>query len=176
MSTRATLATPLGDVTVRWRGGRLAEIRFGELLRESTRRAPFPIEGQAPNGEGEALLAALRTYFGGKPPTYRVSIPEGTDFQKAVWRATVEIPFGETRTYGEIAEAVGHGPGSARAVGGAMGRNPIPPLIPCHRVVGADGGLTGFGYGVEWKAALLELEGYEGEALAPLRAPQQELW
>jgi len=84
--------------------------------------------------------------------------PRGTDFQRRVWDLLREIPFGETRTYGEIAHSLGK-PGSSRAVGGANGANPIVIVIPCHRVIGTDGSLTGFGGGIEAKRALLALEG-----------------
>ena len=84
--------------------------------------------------------------------------PRGTSFQRRVWAALTAIPWGETRTYAQIAAAVGS-PRAVRAVGQANHRNPIPILIPCHRVVGADGTLTGYGGGLELKRKLLELEG-----------------
>lgn len=84
--------------------------------------------------------------------------PHGTAFQRRVWDLLREIPFGETRTYGEIAQSLGK-PDSSRAVGRANGANPIVIVIPCHRVIGTDGSLTGFGGGVETKRALLALEG-----------------
>lgn len=84
--------------------------------------------------------------------------PQGTPFQRAVWQALCEVPFGRTATYGELAARVGH-PGSARAVGAAVGRNPISVIIPCHRILGADGGLTGYAGGLERKQQLLQLEG-----------------
>lgn len=82
---------------------------------------------------------------------------DGTPFQMAVWRVTRAIPRGETRTYGQLAAQIGH-PGSARAVGAAEGANPVPIVVPCHRVVGANGDLTGFGGGLALKRRLLELE------------------
>ncbi len=90
----------------------------------------------------------------------RFSIPlqlHGTDFQKKVWTALLDIPFGEVRTYGEIAEAVGNKKAS-RAVGMANSKNPIPLIIPCHRVIGANGSLTGFAHGLSIKRKLLEFE------------------
>ena len=83
--------------------------------------------------------------------------PAGTAFQRRVWRAARAIPYGQTRTYGQLAAALGK-PGAARAVGGALHRNPVLLWVPCHRIIGADGGLTGFGCGVEKKAILLALE------------------
>jgi len=86
-----------------------------------------------------------------------VKIPEGTEFQRAVWREMQRIPRGQTRTYGEIAAAIGH-PKAVRAVGTACGANPLPVFIPCHRVVAANG-LGGFGSGLPWKILLLKMEG-----------------
>jgi len=83
--------------------------------------------------------------------------PQGTPFQEAAWRALTKIPYGVTRSYGEQARAIGK-PKAVRAIGAANGRNPIPIIIPCHRVIGADGSLTGFGGGMETKQFLLELE------------------
>ena len=100
----------------------------------------------------------LLEYFAGTRTEFTVPLsPAGTDFQRAVWRALQQIPYGETRAYGEIAEAVGR-PGAARAVGTANHRNPIPIIIPCHRVVGSNGQLCGFGGGLGVKRRLLELE------------------
>ena len=100
----------------------------------------------------------LLEYFAGTRTEFTVPLsPAGTDFQRAVWRALQRIPYGETRAYGEIAEAVGR-PGAARAVGTANHRNPIPIIIPCHRVVGSNGQLCGFGGGLGVKRQLLELE------------------
>jgi len=83
--------------------------------------------------------------------------PRGSEFQRQVWRRLQEIPCGETRSYGDVAAALGR-PGASRAVGRANATNPIPIVIPCHRVIGSDGSLTGFGGGVEIKQWLLELE------------------
>ena len=100
----------------------------------------------------------LLEYFAGTRTEFTVPIsPAGTDFQRAVWRALQRIPYGETRTYGEISEAVDR-PGAARAVGTSNHRNPIPIIIPCHRVVGSNGQLCGFGGGLGIKRRLLELE------------------
>lgn len=108
----------------------------------------------------EILNAAaqwLDDYFAGKTPVGTPKLaPRGTDFQKSVWQKLLDIPRGETTTYGAIAESLGS---SARAVGGAVGRNPISIFIPCHRVMGAGGNLTGYAGGIERKTALLKLEG-----------------
>lgn len=100
----------------------------------------------------------LSEYFDGRRRSFDLQLsPHGTRFQLAVLRALQEIPYGETRSYAEIAKAVGN-PKAVRAVGAANGRNPLPIVIPCHRVIGAKGGLTGFGGGIETKRFLLELE------------------
>ena len=105
------------------------------------------------------LRRQLAEYFAGTRREFDLELaPEGTPFERSVWEALRQIPFGETRSYGEIAEAIGH-PGAARAVGRANGANPIPIVVPCHRVIGANGSLTGFGGGLENKSRLLELEG-----------------
>ncbi len=104
------------------------------------------------------VASQLGRYFGGSLLSFEVNIdPPGTEFQRRVWTALREIPYGETRSYAEIAAAVGQ-PKAARAVGMANNRNPIALIIPCHRVVGADGSLTGYAAGLDVKQALLNLE------------------
>jgi methylated-DNA-[protein]-cysteine S-methyltransferase len=101
----------------------------------------------------------LREYFAGKRQRFSVKMEfAGTEFQRKVWQALLAIPFGETRSYGDIARELGN-PGAVRAVGAANGRNPISIIAPCHRVIGATGKLTGFAGGLEVKARLLALEG-----------------
>ena len=105
----------------------------------------------------ELTKAWLFQYFSGNIPDFLPPFRlDGTDFQKQVWHALLQIPYGQTITYGELAKNLGCK--SAQAAGGAVGRNPIAILIPCHRVVGADGSLTGYAGGVEKKEALLKLE------------------
>ncbi|MGB7756032.1 MAG: methylated-DNA--[protein]-cysteine S-methyltransferase [Salinisphaera sp.] len=100
----------------------------------------------------------LDAYFEGRRTTFDLPLaPAGTAFQKMVWAALAEIPFGHTENYGELARRIGS-PGAARAVGLANGRNPIPIIVPCHRVIGADGSLTGYGGGIERKRWLLQHE------------------
>ena len=107
----------------------------------------------------EEVRRQLVEYFAGQRRVFDLPLAAaGTPFQQAVWRQLQEIPFGEVRSYGEIARAIGQ-PAASRAVGAANGANPIPVVIPCHRVIGADGSLTGFGGGLDWKVGLLELEG-----------------
>lgn len=118
----------------------------------------------------------LDAYFAGRDPGEPPALaPRGTDFQHHVWDQLRAIPRGSTRTYGWIAEAVAARTGhrcSARAVGGAVGRNPISVLVPCHRVVGADGALTGYAGGIDRKTRLLRLEGVD---LPGLGIPQDGL-
>ena len=112
-----------------------------------------------------SLKAWLKEYFTpGKPETPVPLSPVGTDFQQAVWKLLLEIPYGKTTSYGAIAVRLAQNgkKASAQAVGGAVGHNPISLLIPCHRVLGADGSLTGYAGGLEKKRSLLELEGVTG--------------
>lgn len=107
----------------------------------------------------ETAASELDLYFSGKEVSFSVPLElEGTPFQKSVWEALRAIPRGETRTYGEIARTVGKS-GAFRAVGQAIHRNPAAIIVPCHRVIGKDGGLTGYAGGLERKRALLKLEG-----------------
>jgi len=135
---------------------------------ESIRRIVFPKNGKPvrpePGWEHSALgpvgeaIRQLRDYFAGRRTGFDLPLaPEGTPFQQAVWRQLQDIPYGGTISYGELARRVGN-PKASRAVGAANGANPIPIVIPCHRVIGADGRLTGFGGGLPVKRALLDLE------------------
>jgi len=101
----------------------------------------------------------LREYFAGRRKRFEVALePSGTPFQRTVWKAISGVRFGETISYGELARRAGHD-GSARAAGAATGRNPIGIIVPCHRIMGADGSLTGYAGGLDRKRALLALEG-----------------
>jgi methylated-DNA-[protein]-cysteine S-methyltransferase len=121
----------------------------------------FPIELPpltAANAVLKKLQQEIAEYFAGKRTTFSAELqPNGTPFQQRVWKALQEIPCGETLTYGEIAARLGQ-PSATRAVASAIGRNPISVIIPCHRVIGKDGSLTGYAGGIERKAALLRLE------------------
>jgi methylated-DNA-[protein]-cysteine S-methyltransferase len=120
------------------------------------------------------VIAQLEAYFEGRLSRFELPLaPEGTAFQNQCWSMLRTIPYGQTVSYGEIARRVGR-PNAFRAVGAANGRNPIPIIIPCHRVVGADGSLTGFGGGLEIKRRLLELEQRHRAALEPGSAG--DLW
>ena len=113
-------------------------------------------------GHSSALMLEarrqLRLYFAGELHQFDLPLElVGTDFQKRVWSALLTIPYGETRSYSQMAVTIG-APRAVRAVGAANGRNPIPVIVPCHRVIGASGNLVGFGGGLEWKRLLLDLE------------------
>jgi methylated-DNA-[protein]-cysteine S-methyltransferase len=111
-----------------------------------------------PPGVMHETMRQLQAYFAGELKSFDVPLEiAGTDFQKRVWSALRTIPYGQTRSYSEIAAQIG-APRAVRAVGAANGRNPIPIIVPCHRVIGASGSLVGFGGGLEWKRLLLDLE------------------
>ena len=134
------------------------------------RRIQFPRQGRAQAPEAgwvrdsrpfREVARQLGEYFAGKRRTFNLVLaPEGTPFQRATWRALTEIPYGSTVSYGELARRLGR-PGASRAVGAANGANPLPIVVPCHRVIGRDGSLTGFGGGLPVKRALLALEGVD---------------
>ncbi|WP_017591639.1 methylated-DNA--[protein]-cysteine S-methyltransferase [Nocardiopsis potens] len=149
----AVLDSPVGPLTLVAQDGALTR-----LLMEERPGAP------APDGSADAAVLAeaarqLREYFDGGRTGFDLPLrPSGTAFQRQVWAELAAVPYGGTVTYGELAERIGRGPSSARAVGSANGANPIALVIPCHRVVGADGGLTGYEWGVDRKRFLLDLE------------------
>jgi methylated-DNA-[protein]-cysteine S-methyltransferase len=126
---------------------RLVDDELGEPEPRGRDAAPF-----------KAAADQLDAYFEGERTTFDLPLaPVGSEFQQRVWTALQEIPYGQTESYGEVAERIGS-PGAARAVGLANGKNPIGILIPCHRVVGANGSLTGYGGGLDRKRQLLDLE------------------
>jgi len=117
--------------------------------------------GEPDDGRLAALKTSLEAYFRGEQVSFdewTLDASAGTLFQRRVWAITRAIPRGQTRTYGDLARAAGS-PGGARAVGQSMARNPWPIIVPCHRVVGSNGRLTGFGGGLEMKQRLLDMEG-----------------
>lgn len=118
---------------------------------------------QAREEENEMLVRAseeLQDYFAGRLKTFTVPVTaSGTDFQEDVWRSLQDIPYGELRSYGDVARSIGR-PKAVRAVGGAIGSNPVAIIIPCHRVIGANDTLTGFGGGLDTKETLLNIEGH----------------
>lgn len=147
------LDSPVGRLLLEGDGGLLHFIHFD--AEPPPEPAPGSIPDQAPFLEA---IRQLTAYFAGELRTFSLDLHlPGTPFQRKVWQALREIPYGRTASYGEVARRIGS-PGAARAVGGANHRNPIPIVIPCHRVIGADGRLTGFGGGLHVKEALLALE------------------
>jgi methylated-DNA-[protein]-cysteine S-methyltransferase len=143
--------TPIGGFGVAAEDGEIVAVHFAGVGRQ-------PVAADPPSVL-TATAAQLRAYFEGEATEFAVPLaePEGSDFEKAVWKAIAAIPYGEMATYGEIAAAVGV-PDAARAVGTACNRNPVPVIVPCHRVVGAGGKLVGFGGGLDRKRYLLQLE------------------
>lgn len=164
----AVVPSPLGDLTV----------VVGDF---GVRAILFPVEraGRVPIADGaiaavparrhrpllDRVARELDEYFGGRRRSFTLPLdPRGTDFQLRAWRALSDIPYGATSTYARQAAAVG-APTAVRAVGAANGRNPISIVVPCHRVVGANGSLTGYAGGVDAKRFLLDLESADGERL-----------
>jgi methylated-DNA-[protein]-cysteine S-methyltransferase len=143
-----TIETPFGPVHAAVNAdGALTELKFGAA---------------EDNGNGTAANPAVRRqldeFFAGKRTTFDLPMaPAGTEFQKRVWAELARIPYGETISYAELAKRVGS-EGAARAVGRANATNPIAVVVPCHRVIGANGSLTGYAYGVELKRNLLDFE------------------
>ncbi len=158
MPTSLEIASPIGPLRLASDGAALTEVRMmGDWSPQSV-AAP----GAESAGTGDALLAEaarqLRAYFEGRLRDFDLPLaPQGTEFQLRIWRLLREIPYGATASYGEIARRAGGAEG-ARAVGLANGANPIPIIVPCHRVTGADGSMTGFGGGVARKRWLLAHE------------------
>jgi len=145
--------TPIGRLRLVSDGVHLVEIEFADGAGDT------PAVRQSRDAVLDACARQLGEYFTGKRRTFDLPLaPRGTPFQQSVWRALEQIPFGETRSYRDIAVAVGR-PAAVRAVGSANGRNPLPVVVPCHRVVGSDGSLTGYAGGLEIKRRLLNLEG-----------------
>jgi methylated-DNA-[protein]-cysteine S-methyltransferase len=157
--TFITLATPVGELKLVANGSRLAAILWENDKPDRVRLGPMR---EAPDNPILMRTAQqLREYFAGTRSRFDLDLEfAGTEFQKKVWAALLTIPFGETRSYSEIARQIGN-PSAVRAVGAANGKNPISIVAPCHRVIGASGKLTGFAGGLEAKEQLLTLEGCE---------------
>ena len=142
--------TPVGPLLLVSDGAALTTLHFGG--------GPGPGERDDADPVLVDAVAQLREYFAGDRKEFELSLaPAGTAFQRTVWERLREIPYGTTISYGELARRVGN-PAASRAVGLANGRNPIAIVVPCHRVIGANGSLTGFAGGMDAKRALLELE------------------
>ena len=148
-----TIQSPIGPLTLAGRDSIVTHLRMVDQTYEPSRAGWSP----APDAFGEAV-EQLNAYFAGDLTDFHIELDlVGSEFQRRVWKALLTIPYGETRSYGQIAHQIG-APGSARAVGLANGHNPIAIVVPCHRVIGAGGGLTGYGGGLDRKRTLLDLE------------------
>ena len=149
--TARVVATPIGPLTLVASATALRAIRFGVSVRDVS-RGLSPILDRA--------AAQLDAYFAGELTEFDLPLDlRGSEFQRRCWLALATIPYGQTVSYGEQARRLGLGAAAARAVGAANGANPVPVVLPCHRVIGADGSLTGFGGGLHRKRFLLEHEG-----------------
>lgn len=165
-----TMASPLGPISFAENDQGIFIIHFGDVdaaflshIAHLTKRALSDFEKTGPHTA--QLANELALYFSGQLKTFTTALsPYGTDFQRAVWQAIYEVPFGSLSTYGSLAQHIGK-PKASRAVGGATGKNPIPIVIPCHRIVGSSGALTGFSApgGLSTKIKLLQLEGIHYE-------------
>jgi len=152
--THTVIDSPLGPLTVVADGGVLSGLYL-----------PGHVRGPGPESLGDRdddgfdeVTKQLAEYFAGTRTAFSVPVaPAGTPFQQSVWRELMSIPYGQTRSYGQLANTLG-GPHLTRAVGSANGRNPISVVVPCHRVVGSDGSLTGYAGGLPRKRFLLDLE------------------
>ncbi len=145
------ILTPMGELGLYEERGALVRLSLSSSSEDLERPTALLLEAK------EQILA----YFAGKRQDFDLPLaPAGTKFQQSVWTALQKIPYGETRSYGQIAQAIGN-PKASRAVGMANNKNPLPILIPCHRVIGADGRLVGYASGLEIKTFLLEREGVD---------------
>jgi methylated-DNA-[protein]-cysteine S-methyltransferase len=149
-----TIDSPIGLLTLAGQDRVLTNLRMVDQTYEPSRA------GWTPDHKAFAgAVEQLNAYFAGELTEFDIRLDlRGTEFQRRVWNALLEIPYGQTRSYGEIAADIGAAPGAARAVGLANGHNPISIIVPCHRVIGANGALTGYGGGLGRKQTLLELE------------------
>ncbi|MEH6589933.1 MAG: methylated-DNA--[protein]-cysteine S-methyltransferase [Halioglobus sp.] len=147
------IETPIGTLRICSDGAAVTELNFD---------GDYSVEVDATD-EKDAILSLaakqLSEYFTGKRTVFDLPLaPQGTVFQQAVWKTLAAIPYGELRSYSDIAQQIGK-PNAVRAVGAANGKNPLPIIVPCHRVIGRDGSLTGFAGGIEMKSQLLQMEG-----------------
>jgi methylated-DNA-[protein]-cysteine S-methyltransferase len=166
------LPTPVGVLTLAGDEEGLREVTFPNATHAKSAVSSGQ-RGESVPALREAI-SQLNAYFAGSLSRFDLPLaPVGTQFQRECWSALRAIPYGQTVSYGEIARRVGR-PAAYRAVGAANGRNPIPIIIPCHRVIGADGSLTGFGGGLSIKRHLLELEARHRALLEP-ESPR-DLW
>jgi methylated-DNA-[protein]-cysteine S-methyltransferase len=148
-----TIDSPIGPLTLAGHDGMLTNLRMVDQTYEPS-RADWNLDDSA----FPEAACQLDSYFAGELSDFDVPLDlRGTEFQRRVWEALLTIPYGQTRSYGQIAQQIG-APGAARAVGLANGHNPVAIIVPCHRVIGAAGKLTGYGGGLDRKQTLLNLE------------------
>ena len=157
--------SPIGPLRLVAAGGALTAIEFSPFSDDAARRVPDEDTETSGRDQPEDQAVLLRTaaqlaqYFAGERTEFDLPLaPKGTVFQQRVWAELRKIGYGETASYGDIAHRLGLTNAASRAVGSANGRNPIPIVVPCHRVIGADGTLTGYAGGIERKRVLLDLE------------------
>ncbi|MDG9723381.1 MULTISPECIES: methylated-DNA--[protein]-cysteine S-methyltransferase [unclassified Streptomyces] len=154
MKQHTVIDSPYGALTLVAEDGVLC----GLYMTDQRHRPPEESFGAADDGPFAEAEDQLTAYFAGELKDFTIALRlNGTPFQRTVWDQLRRIPYGETRTYGELADALGN-PAASRAVGLANGRNPVGIIVPCHRVIGASGGLTGYGGGLERKQRLLDFE------------------
>lgn len=153
-----TFPSPIGALSVAADAAGVHHILFAQNRYDASGRARWQHDPDAPLVR-EAREQLLDYLHGGRRSFDLPLAPTGTPFQLQVWHTLAQIPFGQTWSYAQLAHAVGR-PAASRAVGAANGRNPLPIVLPCHRVIGANGALTGFGGGLPTKQALLQLEGW----------------
>ncbi len=159
LTASTDLVTQFGTVRICWHDETVINVVIGPYDPEERRvtvRRFLP-----PHPEGQELITKFMRYFMGKPTEFSIDLPPGigTDFQRTVWGALREIPYGQYETYGELALRLSLPLGRARNVGNAAAQNPLPIIFPCHRVVASTGALTGYSAGPHWKRALLLHEG-----------------
>ena len=168
-TVQSTYDSPLGRIILAATDTALVGVFFHN-------QAHLPELGQWPRVEKHAILqqaqAELTAYFAGRRHTFDIplDLSSGTPFQQAVWGNLLQIPWGATTSYGALSTLMGK-PTAVRAVGGAVGRNPVSIIVPCHRVVGANGSLTGYAGGLPRKMALLQLEGAATDLFSPPSLP-----
>lgn len=158
MTSYRIVDSPIGPLTLAGRDSTLTH-----LLMDNHSHAPDSTAWTRDDHAFDAVVEQLSAYFAGERTQFDIDLDlAGTQFQRRVWAALLTIPYGQTRSYGQLATQIGS-PTASRAVGLANGRNPISIIVPCHRVIGANGSLTGYGGGIERKRALLLLERPQAE-------------
>lgn len=159
MTTQRIIDSPIGPLTLAGRDGKLSH-----LLMLDHSHAPSRVGWIRDDTAFPDVVEQLAAYFAGELTEFDVALEmAGTEFQRRVWTALLTIPYGQTRSYGQLASQIGS-PSASRAVGLANGRNPISIIVPCHRVIGSNGSLTGYGGGIDRKRTLLDLERQRNQA------------